>query len=53
MRIIGNGGNMEYKQITSPCGLDCFNCIGYLANEDTKLIPVIVEALNCSGSDQI
>jgi hypothetical protein len=37
---------MNYKQMTAPCGLDCLNCIGYLANEDQKLIPVIAEDLN-------
>lgn len=37
---------MDYQQMTSPCGLDCFNCIGYLANEDPSYIPVIANALN-------
>lgn len=39
---------MDYKQMTAPCGLDCFNCIGYLANEDPELIPVIADALELS-----
>ena len=28
---------MDYKQMTAPCGLDCFNCPVYLANEDADL----------------
>ncbi len=28
---------MNYKQMTAPCGLDCFNCIVYLANENQEL----------------
>ena len=28
---------MDYNQMTSPCGLDCFNCPVYLANEDDKI----------------
>ena len=28
---------MDYKRMTSPCGLDCFNCPMYLANEDEEL----------------
>jgi hypothetical protein len=39
---------MDYRQMTAPCGLDCFNCIGYLANHDPKLFPVIAEALDIS-----
>lgn len=40
---------MDFKQMTAPYGLDCFNCIGYLANEDPKLISVIAEALGISS----
>ena len=36
---------MDYKQMTAPCGLDCFNCIGYLANEDREMLPLISKAL--------
>ena len=28
---------MDYKQMTAPCGLDCFNCPMYLANESEEL----------------
>jgi hypothetical protein len=28
---------MDYKRMTSPCGLDCFNCLMYLASEDEEL----------------
>ena len=28
---------MDYKQMTAPCGLDCFNCPMYLANENEEM----------------
>jgi len=28
---------MDYTQMTAPCGLDCFNCPMYLANENQEL----------------
>jgi len=34
--------------MTAPCGLDCFNCIGYLANSDPKMIIEISKTLNIS-----
>lgn len=37
---------MDYRQMTSPCGLDCFNCALYLANEDAQLRAQISEKLN-------
>ena len=32
---------MDYSQMTSPCGLDCFNCPAYLANENQELSATI------------
>ena len=32
---------MDYKQMTAPCGLDCFNCPAYLAKDNEKLRGVI------------
>ncbi len=37
---------MDFEQMTAPCGLDCFNCIGYLANEDPDMLPLIAKALH-------
>ena len=34
---------MDYRQMTAPCGLDCFNCPMYLANENEKLKATISE----------
>lgn len=34
---------MDYRHMTAPCGLDCFNCPVYLANENQKLRAVIAE----------
>lgn len=47
---------MDYKQMTSPCGLDCFNCPIYLANENENLrqkiadnLKIPVEQAVCKG----
>ncbi len=50
---------MDYKQMTAPCGLDCFNCQLYLADKDDKakaaldklaqLTGVAPEDLQCRG----
>ena len=36
---------MDYKSMTAPCGLDCFNCLIYLANENRELRAKISENL--------
>ena len=28
---------MDYRHMTAPCGLDCFNCPVFLAKDDEKL----------------
>jgi hypothetical protein len=37
--------NMDYQQMTSPCGMDCFNCPAYLANEDAQVRAALAERL--------
>jgi hypothetical protein len=37
---------MNYLRMTAPCGLDCFNCPMYLANENEKLRNTIAERLH-------
>jgi hypothetical protein len=37
---------MDYQQMTSPCGLDCFNCPAFLANEDMNIRKSISESLH-------
>jgi len=34
---------MDYKQMTSPCGIDCFNCALYLAIENSEMRKTISE----------
>ena len=34
---------MDYLQMTSPCGLDCFNCLFYLAHEDEEAMNTVKE----------
>ncbi|MCP4117523.1 MAG: DUF3795 domain-containing protein [Desulfobacteraceae bacterium] len=36
---------MNYEQMTAPCGLDCFNCIVYLANENQKMRSMVSQHL--------
>ena len=36
---------MDYAHMTAPCGLDCFNCPMYLANENDALRTKISEGL--------
>jgi len=47
---------MDYEQMTAPCGLDCFNCQFYLANDNqeirselAKKLRVPEEKLLCRG----
>jgi hypothetical protein len=47
---------VDYQQMTSPCGLDCFNCPAFLANEDVNLRASIakrlhlpIDAARCEG----
>ena len=39
---------MDYKYMTSPCGLDCFNCAVHMAVENEQLRALIAEKLNIS-----
>lgn len=37
---------MDYKRLTAPCGLDCFNCPVYLAKDNERLRAAIARNLN-------
>lgn len=37
---------MDYRNMTAPCGLDCFNCPLYLANENGDLRAAMAARLN-------
>ncbi len=37
---------MDYKKMTSPCGMDCFNCPMYLAKDDQKLRATMAKTMN-------
>ncbi|MEW6527329.1 MAG: DUF3795 domain-containing protein [Spirochaetota bacterium] len=39
---------MDYKHLTAPCGLDCFNCPMYLAGSDDNLRKKVAQSLNIS-----
>ncbi len=32
---------MDYFKMTAPCGLDCFNCQFFLANDDEKALGIV------------
>ncbi|OGP67961.1 MAG: hypothetical protein A2W27_03560 [Deltaproteobacteria bacterium RBG_16_44_11] len=36
---------MDYLQMTGPCGIDCFNCVLYLANSNKKLRKAVAEKM--------
>jgi len=36
---------MDYRNMTAPCGLDCFNCPMYMASSNEKLWETIAENL--------
>lgn len=36
---------MDYTQMIAPCGLDCFNCTLYLANDNEKIRKVVAEKI--------
>ena len=37
---------MDYKQMTAPCGLDCFNCPMYMASKNEEMRKKIAERMN-------
>ncbi len=42
---------MEYKELTAPCGLDCFNCLTFLASRDDEVIGSVAEELGIAIED--
>ena len=47
---------MDYQRMTAPCGLDCFNCVMYLANDNEELrekisknLGITFEQARCKG----
>jgi hypothetical protein len=34
---------MNYREMTAPCGLDCFNCPVYLANDNDEMRAMVSE----------
>lgn len=42
---------MDYKQMTAPCGLDCFNCMFYLADKDDQARDTVEIYCDLMGMD--
>lgn len=36
---------MNYREMTAPCGLDCFNCPVFLANDNQKIRTMVSEKM--------
>jgi len=36
---------MDYRHLTAPCGLDCFNCLLYLAGRDEEMRKKVAERM--------
>lgn len=34
---ISKDEGLNLRELTAPCGLDCFNCPGYLANDNEEI----------------
>ena len=41
---------MDYKQMTAPCGLDCFNCPMYMASQNKEMRKKISEKISVPPS---
>ncbi len=39
----------ELRELTAPCGLDCFNCHYYLANDNEEIKKLILSVASSSG----
>ncbi|MBI4767821.1 MAG: DUF3795 domain-containing protein [Deltaproteobacteria bacterium] len=44
---------MDYLQMTAPCGLDCFNCPVYLANDNEELRKRIAQTLGIPPEEAV
>ena len=44
---------MDYRQMTAPCGIDCFNCAMYAARENDKLRGIVAKNMNLPLVDAV
>lgn len=44
---------MDYSQLTAPCGLPCFACYMYLANEDEKMRQLVSRELGIPAEQAV
>ncbi len=44
---------MDYRQMTAPCGIDCFNCAMYAARDNDELRSRIAKNMNLTFEDAI
>ncbi len=46
-------GNMDYTRMTAPCGLPCFECFLFLANESEEIRAMVAKELGLSEEKSI
>lgn len=44
---------MDYKQMTAPCGLDCFNCPVYLANDNQEIRKELAQKMGIKEEEAV
>ena len=44
---------MDYRQMTAPCGIDCFNCAMYAARKNDELRRKIAKNMNLTFEDAV
>lgn len=44
---------MDYKKMTAPCGIDCFNCAMVAAKDNENLRIAIAKNLNIAAADAV
>ena len=44
---------MNYREMTAPCGLDCFNCPVFLANDDEKIRAMVAAKMGISPEQAV
>ena len=45
------GTSMDVRALTAPCGLDCFNCPCYLANDHVEIRKQVMSSAQVSSED--
>jgi len=44
---------MDVKELTAPCGLDCFNCVCYLATDNEEIAKQVMSSAHVSRENAV